>query len=291
MIRPMDTARIGIIGGSGLYAMEGATDVKTLRLDTPFGAPSDEITLATLEGVRLAFLPRHGRGHRLLPTEVPSRANIAALKSLGVEKVLSFSAVGSLHEPFAPRDFVVPDQLVDRTRHRPDTFFGEGIVGHVAFAEPFADALGDVLFRHLQQMPGVRSHHGGTLVCMEGPLFSTRAESELYRSWGCQLINMSALPEAKLAREAGLEYALVCMVTDYDCWHPSHGAVDIQMVIANLNANAANAQQLIRRALRDVAAAPRDRAIADASKFAVITAPEKRPPATVAKLKGIIDGV
>lgn len=291
MIRPMDKARIGIIGGSGLYAMEGVADVKALRLDTPFGAPSDEITLATLEGVRVAFLPRHGRGHRLLPTEVPSRANIAALKSLGVEKVLSFSAVGSLHEAFAPRDFVVPDQLVDRTRHRPDTFFGEGIVGHVAFAEPFADALGDVLFRHLQQMPGVKSHHGGTLVCMEGPLFSTRAESELYRSWGCQLINMSALPEAKLAREAGLEYALVCMVTDYDCWHPSHGAVDIQMVIANLNANAANAQQLIRRALPDVAAAPRDRAIADAAKFAVITAPEKRPPATVAKLKGIIDGV
>jgi 5'-methylthioadenosine phosphorylase len=287
----MDKARIGIIGGSGLYAMEGVTDVKALRPDTPFGAPSDEITLATLGGVRVAFLPRHGRGHRLLPTEVPGRANIAALKSLGVEKVLSFSAVGSLHEPFAPRDFVVPDQLVDRTRHRPDTFFGEGIVGHVAFAEPFADALGDVLFRHLQAMPGVKSHHGGTLVCMEGPLFSTRAESELYRSWGCQLINMSALPEAKLAREAGLEYALVCMVTDYDCWHPSHGAVDIQMVIANLNANARHAQELIRRALPDVAAAPRDEAIAHASRFAVITAPEKRPPATVARLKGIIEGV
>jgi 5'-methylthioadenosine phosphorylase len=291
MIAPMDKARIGIIGGSGLYAMEGVTDVKALRPDTPFGAPSDEITLATLGGVRVAFLPRHGRGHRLLPTEVPSRANIAALKALGVEKVLSFSAVGSLHEPFAPRDFVVPDQLVDRTRHRPDTFFGEGIVGHVAFAEPFADALGDVLFRHLQGMPGVRSHHGGTLVCMEGPLFSTRAESELYRGWGCQLINMSALPEAKLAREAGLEYALVCMVTDYDCWHPAHGAVDIQMVIANLNANARNAQELIRRALPDVAAAPRDEAIAQASKFAVITAPDKRPPATVARLRGIIEGV
>ncbi len=291
MIAPMDKARIGIIGGSGLYAMEGVTDVKALRPDTPFGAPSDEITLATLGGVRVAFLPRHGRGHRLLPTEVPSRANIAALKALGVEKVLSFSAVGSLHEPFAPRDFVVPDQLVDRTRHRPDTFFGEGIVGHVAFAEPFADALGDILFRHLQGMPGVKSHHGGTLVCMEGPLFSTRAESELYRGWGCQLINMSALPEAKLAREAGLEYALVCMVTDYDCWHPSHGAVDIQMVIANLNANARHAQELIRRALPDVAAAPRDEAIAQASRFAVITAPDKRPPASVARLRGIIEGV
>ena len=287
----MDKARIGIIGGSGLYAMEGVTDVKPHRADTPFGAPSDEITLASLGGVRVAFLPRHGRGHRLLPTEVPSRANIAALKKLGVEKILSFSAVGSLHEPYAPRDFVVPDQLIDRTRHRPDTFFGDGIVGHVAFAQPFADKLGALLFGHLQQMKGVKSHQGGTVVCMEGPLFSTRAESELYRSWGAHIINMSALPEAKLAREAGIEYALVCMVTDYDCWHPETADVDIQMVIANLNANARNAQELIRRALPDVAKEPRDQAIADASKFAVITAPEKRPAATVAKLKGVIDGV
>lgn len=286
----MDKVKLGIIGGSGLYAMEGVWDVKAVRPDTPFGAPSDEITLATLEGVRLAFLPRHGRGHRLLPTEVPSRANIAALKQLGVEKILSFSAVGSLHEPYAPRDFVMPHQLVDRTRHRPDTFFGEGIVGHVAFAHPFADKLGDVVFKHLQAMP-VKSHRGGTLVCMEGPLFSTKAESELYRQWGCHLINMSALPESKLAREAGLEYALVCMVTDYDCWHEGHADVDIQMVIANLNANSANARELIKRCVKDMAAAPRDQAIADASKFAVITAPEKRPPATVAKLKGIIDGV
>jgi len=287
----MDKVRLAIIGGSGLYAMEGVWDVKTVRPDTPFGAPSDEITLATLNDVRIAFLPRHGRGHRLLPTEVPSRANIAALKKLGVEKILSFSAVGSLHEPYAPRDFVVPDQVIDRTRHRPDTFFGDGIVGHVAFAHPFADKLGDVVFGHLQQMKGVKSHHGGTLVCMEGPLFSTKAESELYRSWGAHLINMSALPESKLAREAGIEYALVCMVTDYDCWHEGHADVDIQMVIANLNANSANARELIKRCVKDVAAAPRDQAIADASKFAVITAPEKRPPATVARLKGIIDGV
>jgi 5'-methylthioadenosine phosphorylase len=287
----MDKVRLAIIGGSGLYAMEGVWDVKTVRPDTPFGAPSDEITLATLNDVRLAFLPRHGRGHRLLPTEVPSRANIAALKKLGVEKILSFSAVGSLHEPYAPRDFVVPDQVIDRTRHRPDTFFGDGIVGHVAFAHPFADKLGDVVFGHLQQMKGVKSHHGGTLVCMEGPLFSTKAESELYRSWGAHLINMSALPESKLAREAGIEYALVCMVTDYDCWHPGTADVDIQMVIANLNANGRNAQELIKRCVKDVAAAPRDQAIADASKFAVITAPDKRPAATVAKLKGIIDGV
>jgi 5'-methylthioadenosine phosphorylase len=282
--------QIGVIGGSGFYEMDGLTDVQRVKPFTSFGAPSDDIVLATLSGIRLAFLPRHGRGHRLLPTEVPARANIAALKSLGVQKILSFSAVGSLQEKYAPRDFVIPDQLVDRTRHRPDTFFGEGIVGHVGFADPFANKLGDVLFAELEKMP-VKSHRGGTLVCMEGPLFSTRAESELYRSWGCHLINMSAVPESKLAREAGIEYALVCMVTDYDCWHDSHADVDIQMVIANLMANAGNAAELVRRALPAVAAAPRDPSIATASQFAVITSPDKRPPATVAKLKGIIDGV
>jgi 5'-methylthioadenosine phosphorylase len=286
----MRNVHIGVIGGSGLYEMDGLTDVERVKPFTAFGAPSDEITVATLSGVRLAFLPRHGRGHRLLPTDVPSRANIAALKSLGVQKILSFSAVGSLREEFAPRDFVIPDQLVDRTRHRPDTFFGEGIVGHVGFADPFANRLGDVLHGALEGMP-VKAHRGGTLVCMEGPLFSTRAESELYRAWGCDLINMSAVPESKLAREAGIEYALVCMVTDYDCWHDSHADVDIQMVIANLTANAGNACELIRRALPAVAAAPRDEAIAAASRFAVITAPDKRPPETVAKLRGIIDGV
>jgi len=286
----MQPVHIGVIGGSGLYEMEGLTDVERVRPSTSFGLPSDEITVASLSGVRLAFLPRHGRGHRLLPTEVPSRANIAALKSLGVQKILSFSAVGSLQEQFAPRDFVIPDQVVDRTRHRPDTFFGDGIVGHVGFADPFANKLGDVMFAALKGMP-VKAHRGGTLVCMEGPLFSTRAESELYRSWGCHLINMSAIPESKLAREAGIEYALVCMVTDYDCWHTAHADVDIQMVIANLTANAGNACELIRRALPAVAAAPRDMAIANASQFAVITAPDKRPPQTVAKLRGIIDGI
>ena len=286
----MEPVRIGVIGGSGLYAIEGLQDVRKVKPGTPFGPPSDEITVATLGGVRLAFLPRHGVGHRLLPTEVPSRANIAALKLMGVEKILSFSAVGSLRQELEPRDFVIPHQLVDRTRHRPDTFFGEGVVGHVAFADPFANGLGRILYEQLQGLP-VRSHLGGTLVCMEGPLFSTRAESELYRGWGCDLINMSALPESKLAREAGIEYALVCMVTDYDCWHQSHESVDIQMVIANLLANAGHACELLQRALPAVAAAPRDRAIAEASRMAVITAPEKRPAATVAKLRGIIEGV
>jgi len=286
----MDPVKIGVIGGSGLYEMEGLSDVSEVTPETPFGAPSDAITLATYAGHRIAFLPRHGRGHRLLPTEVPSRANIAALKGLGVERILSFSAVGSLCEEMAPRHFVVPDQLIDRTRHRPDTFFGDGLVGHVAFADPFANTLGGIVYDALDGLDVTR-HKGGTIVCMEGPLFSTRAESELYRSWGAHLINMSALPESKLAREAGIEYALICMVTDYDCWHAAHDDVDIQMVIDNLVANAGNAQKLLAAALPAVAAAPRDEAIANASQFAVITAPDKRPPAVVERLRGIIDGL
>ena len=286
----MDPVKIGVIGGSGLYDIDGLEDVTEVKPSTPFGEPSDVITVASLDGHRLAFLPRHGKGHRLLPTEVPSKANIAALKSLGVEKILSFSAVGSLCEEMAPRHFVVPDQLIDRTRHRPDTFFGDGIVGHVAFADPFANAMGKILYDCMGELDVTR-HHGGTLICMEGPLFSTRAESETYRSVGAHLINMSALPESKLAREAGLEYGLVCMVTDYDCWHPDHDEVDIQMVIDNLVANAGNAKELLRKALPRIAAAPRDEAIANAAANAVITAPELRPAETVARLKGVIDGI
>ena len=286
----MDPVTIGVIGGSGLYAMEGLTDVTEVTPDTPFGKPSDAITVASMGDQRIAFLPRHGKGHRLLPTEVPSRANIAALKLMGVQRIISFSAVGSLREEYAPRHFVVPDQLIDRTRHRPDTFFGDGLVGHVTFADPFANALGKLLYDAMDGMDITR-HHGGTLVCMEGPLFSTRGESELYRAWGADLINMSALPESKLAREAGIEYGLVCMVTDYDCWHPAHDDVDIQMVIANLVANAGNAQELLKRALPKVAAAPRDEAIAHAAANAVITAADVRNPAAVARLKGIIEGL
>lgn len=287
----MDPVTIGVIGGSGLYAMDGLDDVSEVNPDTAFGKPSDAITVASLDGIRLAFLPRHGRGHRLLPTEVPSRANIAALKGLGVQKILSFSAVGSLCEEYAPRHFVTPDQVIDRTRHRPDTYFGDGIVGHVAFADPFANNLQKILFDGMARLDGVTRHDGGALVCMEGPLFSTRGESELYRQWGAKLINMSAIPESKLAREAGIEYGLVCMVTDYDCWHTDHDDVDIQMVIDNLTANAANATALIKEVLPAVHAAPRNEAIANAAQFAVITAPELRPPETVAKLKGIIDGI
>jgi 5'-methylthioadenosine phosphorylase len=286
----MELVRIGVIGGSGLYEMDGLTDVEEVRPDTPFGPPSDAITVASLEGHRIAFLPRHGKGHRLLPTEVPSRANIAALKLMGVQKIISFSAVGSLRKQYAPRHFVVPDQLIDRTRHRPDTFFGDGIVGHVGFADPFANGLGKMLYDAMDGMDVTR-HHKGTLVCMEGPLFSTRAESELYRAWGADLINMSALPESKLAREAGIEYGLVCMVTDYDCWHTDHDDVDIQMVIDNLVANAGNAKDLLARALPTIMASPRDEAIAKAAEFAVITSAALRPPESVAKLKGIIDGI
>lgn len=286
----MDPVKIGVIGGSGLYDMEGLSDVEESQPETPFGLPSDSIMKASLDGVRLAFLPRHGRGHHLLPTEVPSRANIAALKLLGVEKIIAFSAVGSLEEKFAPRDFVVPDQLIDRTRHRPDTFFGDGIVGHVAFADPFAQDQGDLLYDAMEGLDITR-HQGGTIVCMEGPLFSTRAESHLYRSWGAGLINMSALPEAKLAREAGIEYSLVCMVTDYDCWHEGHDDVDIQMVIETLSVNGDKARELLATALPRIAAAPRNEEIARASAAAVITAPEHRPAETVVRLQGIIEGL
>ncbi len=286
----MEPVKIAAIGGSGLYAMDGLEQVEEITPDTPFGPPSDAITVATMAGERIAFLPRHGRGHRLLPTEVPSRANIAALKGLGVEKIVAFSAVGSLCEEYAPRHFVVPDQLIDRTRHRPDTFFGDGVVGHVAFADPFANNIGAILSEELAQMD-VTAHAGGTLVCMEGPLFSTRAESELYRSWGAHLINMSAVPESKLAREAGIEYGLICMVTDYDCWHTEHDDVDIQVVLETLKLNAGNAQELLRRVVPRVAAAPRNEKIANAAQFAVITDPALRTEATVARLRAVIDGM
>jgi len=286
----MDPVKLGVIGGSGLYAMEGLQDVTEQRVSTPFGEPSDAITVATIDGVRVAFLPRHGKGHRILPSEVNSRANVAALKSLGVEQILAFSAVGSLKEEYAPRDFAVPAQLVDRTRHRPDTFFGGGIVGHVAFADPFCPRVGAIAYDAISDLD-VRRHTGGTLVCMEGPLFSTRAESELYRSWGASLINMSAVPECKLAREAEICYGLVCMVTDYDCWHPDHDDVDIQMVIDNLTTNGRNAQSLVKAVATTLAGSERSCGCKDAAQFAVITPPERRPGETVARLRGIIRGV
>jgi 5'-methylthioadenosine phosphorylase len=282
------TPRLAVIGGSGLYDVPGARVLAELKPRTPFGRPSDTIVVLEIEGIPVAFLPRHGRGHRILPTEVNGRANIAALKRLGVEQVLAFSAVGSLKESLAPLDFVVPAQLIDRTRQRASTFFGDGVVGHVAFADPFcprlaAQALDVIRARHL---PG--GHGGETLVCMEGPQFSTRAESHLYRSFGAGLINMSALPEAKLAREAELCYALVCMVTDYDCWREGESDVDIQMVIANLLANADRARSLLPALLPAAARQARSCKCGEASRFAVITAPHLQPAATRRRLSFLL---
>ena len=240
-------ARIGVIGGSGLYGMEGLTDLEELHISTPFGDPSDTIMLGKLGEVPIAFLPRHGRGHRLSPTEVPARANIYALKSLGVEWVISVSAVGSLREDYAPLDLVIPDQLFDRTKSRPNSFFEGGLVAHVAFADPFCPHLGRLLWQAIGELGQVTAHLGGTYVCIEGPLFSTKAESRIYRQLGCDLVGMTAIPEAKLAREAELHYATIACVTDYDVWHESSESVTVEMVVANLRQNVENAKRIIRK--------------------------------------------
>jgi 5'-methylthioadenosine phosphorylase len=243
---PAPQARLAVIGGSGLYQMPGLTDAREVTLETPFGSPSDAITVGMLGDVPVAFLPRHGRGHRLTPTEVPSRANLYAFKSLGAEWVLSVSAVGSLREDRPPLDLVIPDQLIDRTRNRAHTFFGDGVVAHVAFADPFCPHLSGIIAGAASELAGVRTHRGGTYVCIEGPQFSTRAESQLYRQWGCDIIGMTAIPEAKLAREAELCYATIACITDYDVWHTTEEPVTVEMVVANLSRNVANAQEIIR---------------------------------------------
>lgn len=253
----MTQAKIGVIGGSGLYRIEGMTEVEEVEVDTPFGKPSDLITVGKIEGVSMAFLPRHGRGHRLSPTDLPVRANIWALKSLGVEWVISVSAVGSLREHIAPRDLIIPNQLFDRTKSRVNSFFESGLVVHCAFAEPFCSTLSTLLLEAAQGLGDVKVHNGGTYVCMEGPLFSTKAESRLYRSWGMDVIGMTALPEAKLAREAELCYATIACATDYDCWHESEASVTVEMVINNLNANVTNAQRILRAVAQKI---PSDRA-------------------------------
>src|SRR5437870_418860 len=228
--------------------MEGLTDVQKLRIDTPFGPPSDFIMLGNLDGERVAFLPRHGIGHRLLPSDVPARANIYALKTLGVEFLISVSAVGSLREDIEPLHMVVPDQLIDRTRGRPSTFFGEGLVAHVSFADPFCQELTGLLASTTRQA-GAEVHRGGTYVVIEGPAFSTRAESNLYRSWGADVIGMTALPEAKLAREAEMCYAILACATDYDCWHDTHEDVTADMIVANLMKNVGVSGEAVRLAL------------------------------------------
>ena len=233
----MPEATLGVIGGSGLYAIDGLNDVEEVKVKTPFGDPSDAIVVGRLGETRVAFLPRHGRGHSVLPTELPAKANIWALKSLGVEWLISVSAVGSLREEVRPLDIVIPDQIIDRTKSRVNTFFGEGVVVHCTFADPFCTALSQLLCeaaRHHADTQATTVHSEGTYVAMEGPLFSTRAESKLYGSWGASIIGMTALPEAKLAREAEICYAMIACVTDYDCWHEVHESVTIDMVIQNL---------------------------------------------------------
>ena len=286
---PMTTAKIGIIGGSGLYQMPELKDIEELSIETPFGSPSDAFITGTLEGVRVAFLPRHGRGHRLLPTELPFRANIYAMKLLGVERILSASAVGSLQEQYAPLDMVIPDQFFDRTRARAheSTFFGEGIVGHVTFAHPVCGELGDVLEASCGSAQ-VKAHRGGTYLCMEGPAFSTKAESNVYRSWGMDIIGMTNLQEAKLAREAEICYATLALVTDYDCWHEGHDAVSVEAVIEYLNKNVRNAQIIMREAVRQLHEKPRGCACSSALKNAIFTAPDLWPAATRQKLEAIV---
>jgi 5'-methylthioadenosine phosphorylase len=267
----LQEAEIGIIGGSGLYSMPGLTNLREQRVTTPFGEPSDAFVLGNLAGRRVAFLSRHGRGHMLLPSELNFRANIWAMKKLGVERILSVSAVGSLKEEHKPTEFVIPDQFIDRTFHRESTFFGHGIVGHIAFGEPICGVVAKAIEAGCASV-GVVGKSGGTYVCMEGPQFSTRAESNLYRSWGADIIGMTNLQEAKLAREAEICYATMAMVTDYDCWREGHDAVTVDQVIAVLNQNAANASRVVAAA---VAAIPvkRECACVNALKYAVLTSP------------------
>ncbi len=285
----MTAARIGIIGGSGLYQMPELTDVDEIQLQTPFGNPSDAFIVGTLEGERVAFLPRHGRGHRFTPTEVPFRANIYAMKLLGVERILSASAVGSLQEKYAPLDMVIPDQFFDRTRGRvgESTFFGDGIVAHIAFAHPVCSELGDVLEESCRTTE-VKVHRGGSYICMEGPAFSTVAESNVYRSWGMDVIGMTNLQEAKLAREAEICYATLALVTDYDCWHPGHDAVTVDTVIEYLNKNVRNAQMIMREAVKRLSRRSQSCKCSSALKHAIFTAPDLWPEATTRKLEAII---
>ncbi len=283
----MQQAEIGIMGGSGLYSMPGLTDVREVTVQTPFGEPSDAYVLGTLEGRKVAFLARHSRGHRILPSEINFRANIYGMKDLGVERILSLSAVGSLKEEHKPTDFVIPDQFIDRTIHRISTFFGHGIVAHVAFGDPICPEAAEAFTQSCKDI-GVVGKKGGTYICMEGPQFSTRAESNLYRSWGADVIGMTNLQEAKLSREAEICYSTCAMVTDYDCWYAGHEDVTVEQVLKVVHANAENAAKVVKRA---IAIMPKERKCAcqSAMKYAIQTDKDKIPAATRQKLALLLD--
>jgi 5'-methylthioadenosine phosphorylase len=282
-----ETVGIGIIGGSGLYHMPGLEKSREVRVKTPFGDPSDALVVGTLEGKRVAFLSRHARGHRLTPTEINYRANVHAMKQLGVERIISVSAVGSLQEELKPLDFLIPDQFFDRTRHRVDTFFGDGVVAHVGFDKPVCGQLAGVVGAACDTMK-VRTHREGTYICMEGPQFSTLAESHVYRQLRFHVIGMTNLTEARLAREAEICYSTVAMITDYDCWHPDHTSVTLEEILSNLGKNAVNAQNVIREAVRTM---PADRACkcGRALAHAIVTDP-KTIPAAARKRLSVIAG-
>jgi 5'-methylthioadenosine phosphorylase len=281
-----EKVRLGIIGGSGLYGMEGLKRTKEVSVATPFGKTSDKILVGTLEGVRVAFLARHGRGHKILPSELNFRANIYAMKKLGVERIISVSAVGSLREELPPGDFVVPDQFFDRTRGRISTFFGKGVVAHVAFADPVCGEMAKVVAEACRAT-GVTTHEGGTYVCMEGPMFSTKAESHNYRKLEFDIIGMTNLQEAKLAREAEICYATIAMVTDYDCWHDGHESVTVAQVVEIIHKNVANVQNVIRQAIPKT---PEKRkcSCGNALQYAIMTDPKKIPAAAKKRLKLLI---
>ncbi|MGQ9629755.1 MAG: S-methyl-5'-thioadenosine phosphorylase [bacterium] len=277
----MKEVKIGVIGGSGVYQIEGLTDMERAEVDTPFGKPSDTIFVGTISGRRVAFLPRHGRGHIINPTELNSRANIWAMKSLGVNWIVAVSAVGSLREEIAPLHMVIPDQIYDRTKSRVNTFFGEGLVVHTSFAEPFCPVLSQKLYEAALEA-GAIVHKGGTYVCMEGPLFSTKAESHIYRQLGCDIIGMTALPEAKLAREAEISYAMLAMSTDYDCWREGEEVVTAEMVVNNMKKNVALSQKILRAVIPKIPER-HDCACASALKFAIQSDPKYIPEATKKK--------
>jgi 5'-methylthioadenosine phosphorylase len=283
----MSDVKIGIIGGSGLYQMSALTNVREVSVETPFGKPSDNLIVGDLSGTQVAFLARHGRNHHLTPSEVPYRANIYAMKQIGVDYLISASAVGSLQAEVKPLDLVLPDQFIDRTKSRASTFFGEGIVGHIAFGDPICHQLSGVLAESIESLdlPDLTLHKSGTYICMEGPAFSTKAESNMYRMLGGTIVGMTNLPEAKLAREAEIAYATLALATDYDCWHPDHDHVTVELVIANLHKNAENAQRVIQETVRRLGVNPFVSDAHSALKYAIITPMDKVPASTKQKLE------